>query len=193
MAMEGRNAAFELIFDNIAPMTGENLTVISPVVENPMWFKVPDFKPERLLKIQKAMETIHRLPQAERNRIKLSLRWFESAMRKSGVDSFLSFWIALETLAMDDTNIRPINETLAHVYGASTQEVAIKFGVGRVFGLRAKIVHQGRMASFHANLQRYLEALYSDILLAKLKLPPEHRAQNVLDDPEFDIMSYVTD
>ncbi len=191
MALDGRNAAFELIFDNIAPMTGENVTAISPVVENPLWFPAPDFSAKRLADIQDAAEAIDRLPEVERNRVKLSLRWFESAMRKSGVDSFLSFWIALETLAMDDTNIRSINEVLAHVYGVSIQEADSKFGVGRVFGLRAAIVHHGHIASIHANLQRYLEALYSDLFLAKLNRPSEHRAETMLNDPEFSLMSYV--
>ncbi|MEE3717863.1 hypothetical protein V2H45_14065 [Tumidithrix elongata RA019] len=192
MAMNGRNTAFELVFDNILPMTGEKTTVISPMVENPLWFSAPNFSSERLLDIQSVAKAIDHLPPEEKNRIKLSLRWFELAMRKHGVDSFLSFWIALETLSMDNTDIRPINKTLARVYEVSVQEANQQFGVGRVFGLRSKIVHQGHIASIHANLQRYLEALYSDLLLAELDLPSEYKAQLVLNDPEFDLISYVT-
>lgn len=192
MAMNGRNTAFELIFDNIFPMTGENPTVISPAVENPLWFSKPDFSPKKLLDVQDAAKAIDGLPTEEKNRIKLSLRWFELAMRKDGVDSFLSFWIALETLAMDNTDIRPINEKLARIYGVSVQKASQEFGVGHVFGFRSKIVHHGHIASIDANLQRYLEALYSDLLLAELNLPSEHSAKNVLSDPKFDLMSYLS-
>ena len=113
-------------------------------------------------------------------------------MRKHGIDSFLSFWIAIETLAMDDTDIRPINETLARVYQVSVQEASKQFGVGRVFGLRSKIVHHGHIASIHAKLKLYLEALYSDLLFAELNLPSEYKTKSMLNDPEFDLMSYIT-
>jgi len=191
MAMNGRNAAFELMFDNILPMTGENTMVISPVVENPLCFPAPDFSSMRLLDIQNVAKAIECLPLEERNRIKLSLRWLESAMRKHGVDSFLSFWIALETLAMDTTDIRAINQSLAKAYGVSIQDASQRFGVGRIFGLRSQIVHHGNIAAIHQNLEQYLEALYTDLLLAELHLPSEHKAQLVLSDPGFDLLSYV--
>jgi Apea-like HEPN len=192
IAMNGRNAAFEFIFDNIIPMTGESTTAISQVSVNPLAFAAPDFSPERLSDIQNVAKAIDYLVPEEKNRIKLSLRWFESAMRKDGVDSFLSFWIALETLVMDNTDIRPINQSLANAYGVSIQEASKQFGVGRVFGLRSQIVHHGHIAPIHQNLERYMEALYSDLLLAELNLPSEHKAQLVLNDPEFDLISYVS-
>ncbi|RCJ30513.1 hypothetical protein A6769_33175 [Nostoc punctiforme NIES-2108] len=192
ISINGRNIAFEHIFDNIAPMNGGPLTVISPVSENPLWFPAFELSDNRISKITNAAKTIDLLPKEQGNRIKLSLRWFESAMRQSGVDSFLSYWIALETLSMDSTDIRPINEILAKIYGLSNfKEAKSTFGVGHIFGLRGLIVHQGQIIPIHAVLQKYMGALYTDILLEKLGLPSEYQTKAVLDDPTFDFQTYI--
>ncbi|MBD0325807.1 MAG: hypothetical protein ICV68_05215, partial [Pyrinomonadaceae bacterium] len=125
--------------------------------------------------------------------IKLSLRWFESALYgKGGIDAYLKYWFAIETLGMPSTtNIRPLVESLSRAYGISHEEAQQKFSIGRLFGLRSRIVHEGQIISVHQNLTKYIEALYVDVLLEHLGLASEHRAEDVIDDPNFDLARYL--
>lgn len=190
-AMNGRNMAFGPVFDNVFSMSGDKILANSSAMESPLWFPKPDISETGLSKISQVARAIDCLPQDQGNRIKLSLRWFESGMRGKGIDSFLSYWIALETIGMNDSNIRPLNKLLASIYKMSVQEANIYFGIGRICNLRGLIVHQGRIIAIHANLQKYIEALYADILLAKLDLPTEHRAKAVLVSPDFKLNEYI--
>jgi Apea-like HEPN len=133
------------------------------------------------------------LPSDLRNRVALSLRWFYSSFLAEGVDIFLKSWFALEALGMGDReNINPLNECLAKAYGISVQKARQMFGVGKLFGLRSSIVHQGQILPIHANLSDYVEALYIDVLLERLNLPCERRAESILRGSDFDL-SKLTD
>jgi hypothetical protein len=121
-------------------------------------------------------------------RLRLANRWFVSAVHSGGgIDAFLKYWIALETLAMPDTtDVRPINELLARSYDVTPSEAAQRFGVGRLFGLRSRIVHDGQIVSVSGLLLGYIEAIFFDTLAAALQLAPEHRAAAVQTDPDWD-------
>lgn len=95
----------------------------------------------------------------------LSIQWYFDSLNSSGVDKVLKCWFAMETLGMPDgTDIRPLNEILSRAYGISYQEVTQRFGVGRVYGFRSEIVHQGKIVPIHYMLSDYMESLYVDIL-----------------------------
>jgi len=191
-AFNGRNIVYERLFDNIIEMSDGRSSAFSPVFENPMWFIPPDLSDARLDIISKADRAITTLPEPDRNRIRLSLRWFEQALYESGVDAYLKYWIALETLAMPDTtNIRPLNESLSRAYNLSCEAVRDRFAIRKLFGLRGRIVHDGQLVPIHANLLRYLEALYADVLLVHLDLLCDRRAASVMDDPEFTLNEYL--
>ena len=85
----------------------------------------------------------------------------------------------------DTTDIRPINIALARIYGLSRDEVTTRFKIGRIFGLRSDIVHNGQVRSIHQQLQRYIQAVYVDILFDLLGQASERRAEAVLDDATF--------
>ena len=117
---------------------------------------------------------------AHRQRLELSLRWYDEAKRERGVDAFLKFWFALETLAMPDTtNVAPIRTTLRHIYPDS-QDVEQEFGIGRVFGLRSKVVHDGARVDVSTRLLGYLGGLYVDLLVAALGFESPGRARTAL-------------
>ena len=116
------------------------------------------------------------------------MRWFESAIYDKGIDSLLKYWISIETLAMPDTtNIKVINEILSSAYKRTLDEVRDLFEVGRLFGLRSSIVHEGFNVPIGWLLLKYLEALYVDILFGILGLPCESRAEEIIKNPEFSL------
>lgn len=188
----GRNIVYKRVYDNIIELATEKITASGPSVEVPTWFAQPNVSESRLNIISQADKIIADKPAPEKNRILLSLRWFESALHDGGIDSFLKYWFALETLAMPDTtDIYLINESLSSAYEISHDEARDQFAVGRLFGLRGRIVHEGQIVPIHGRLSDYIEALYVDILLNHLGLPCESKAKSVMDRPDFTLEDYL--
>lgn len=79
----------------------------------------------------------------------------------------------------DETNVKPVNEILAKLYGCTLKEASDKFGVGRIQGLRSRIMHNGEDLSIHQDLSRYVEALFFDLLMSCFGINDAHRSANV--------------
>ncbi len=142
--------------------------------------------------ITKADRAITTLQEPAKNRVHLSLRWLTSALNHRGVDAFVEYWIALETLSMPNTSdIRPLVNNFVDIYNLSYDEAKERFGIGKLFGLRSRIVHDGQIVPVHAQLLSYLEALYADVLFAHLELPSEERAGSMLNTPGYILDEYL--
>jgi hypothetical protein len=190
----GKAAVFKHLFDNSVDLGSEQMSASGPVFENPAWFPRIDFQAQDPHVLDELSAAILRLPEPDQNRLELSLRWFKSALfEMDGSDSFLKLWIAIETLALPqgDTNVRPANEKLARAYGIGLKEAAHRFEIGRIQGFRSDMVHDGIIKPFHAQLRKYLEALFLDLLNAELDRPCQRKAAAVLDEPGFDLLSYL--
>lgn len=174
----GRNAVYQRVFENVLAADGSTTSGFTPIVENPAVFSPADVSAVRLTTLLSAGQAISVLSGPASNRIQLSLHWFESSLRSNGVDAFLKSWIAFEILTMKrETDIRPLNEALATIYQCSVKEADQEFLVGRLFGLRSRVVHNGELIELHYHVQEYLVALYCDILLHRFDLPTEARAR----------------
>jgi hypothetical protein len=196
-AINGRNMAFEHIFD-YEYVLGKTLDgkierrIIGSVLQNPFALPVPDIKKSRLSFISQIDTAITAKSPPEAYRIALSLRWYQAAIYEDGVDAFLKLWIAIETLAMPDTtNIRPINDALAKIYRLNIEEVEPRFQIGRIFGLRGKIIHQGEQLRFRLGLLEYLQAIYVDLLFDALNQVSENRMASVISSAYFPGVSEI--
>ncbi len=189
----GRNAVYQHLFDNLIELKDDKNSAFSPVFENPNWFPPLDMSETSVSLLKRSDTEIKKLPERDKNRTYLALRWLQYALYEmDGVSSFIRYWVALETLAMPDTsNIMPMNELLAAAYNITPAQAKQKFMTGRLFDLRSKIVHDGRIVPIHAQLQRYMEALFADLLAATLGMPCEERAAAVISDPTCDLPSYL--
>jgi hypothetical protein len=189
-ALNGRNMVYEHVFDNIILLNGTVSIDSSPIL-NPQWHKKPDISDKNLDIISTASKYILKLSEPEKNRVELSLRWFWSAIYDDGTDAYLKYWIACETLGMPDTtDITALNKILERAYNMDYNQVVRDFKIGKLFGLRAKIVHEGKMIPIHGQLLKYLETLYVDILFYKLDIPNERRAEKILNSEDFDFEEY---
>jgi len=179
--MSGHNIIYTHLFDNIAKADGTGNSAFGKGVIVPTTLPATDLGELRLKKFSEVSAALESLPEADVRRIKLSLRWFNRSEGVGGIDEFVSRWIALETLAMpDDTDIRPANESLARTYGITYEQAVENFFLGRLFGLRSRIVHKGETPAIHSKLLDYLSALYRDIFNETLKLPSERMAETSL-------------
>jgi len=182
LAVLGRNVAFDHVFDQEVYVDFSRLTVTSDSHTNPWWFGKPDVNEAKFDLIKGVDKAISSLEPSLQNRVLLSLRWLEMATYETGIDAFLKYWIAIESLGMPDTSdIKPVNKLLSKAYGLNLPTDANKkFLVGRIFGLRSKIVHDGCMTDLPAAFLLYMQAIYSDILTETLAIQSMRRAESVL-------------
>jgi Apea-like HEPN len=169
---------------DVTPGTPVVFSVRSPAVRVAGWTEA-DVSDERLTAIRGARDAIDACENEKKNRILLSLRWFENATMRAasstGVDVFLTYWVALEALAMPDTtSIGPLHDALGAIYGVDRSNVANQFLTGKLYRLRGMIVHDGKRAEIRAAIPHYLDCLYVDVLFHELGLPSEQRATNFL-------------
>jgi len=192
-ALFGPNIVCRRLFDNLVRPQSNQRTAFGDVFRNPASLPFPNLDSARIRMAHEAHAALSRLPPREANRVSLSLRWYSEAHHAAGVDSFLKLWVATEALGMSDRdNVRPIVEALARSYGIAFHDARDKFHLGRLFGYRSRIVHQGQIRPIHSLLLDYLASIYQDVLYERLGLPAEGFAERIQGSPGFDIASFIS-
>jgi hypothetical protein len=167
----GRNAAFAPVGEPIRIISGRDFQIPSAGIENPSYFPPPDLTLARLdfaAKIAAATQD----PSPDGRRLSLALRWAGRASELSGVDAFLSWWIAIETIAMPDTtNVSPLIEKISALYGIDPMQGRERFHIGRFSGLRGRIVHGGHVRPLDHRLVDFLAALFADLIGGRAGVP----------------------
>lgn len=193
VAVFGPNVAYHRVFDNVILPDENKRTAFGKSFRTPTTLPVPDLSDRKIQIALNVVENLGNIPEMEANRVRLSLRWFSEAHYADGVDNFLKLWFAIEALGMEDRkNLRPIIQTLADAYQISYSDAKIKFAIGRLFGFRSKIVHQGELPSIHALLSDYVAAIYQDLLYKKLNLESQGFASAIQEDPNFDLEKFIS-
>lgn len=71
------------------------------------------------------------------------------------------------------TNIAPIKHMLADIHNLNEQQIGELFPVGRIYGLRGDILHEGQMQRLKSGLTKFMTDMFADLLLHVLRLPSE--------------------
>ncbi|MCX6558052.1 MAG: HEPN domain-containing protein [Candidatus Aminicenantes bacterium] len=188
----GRNIAHELIFENVYGISDNQVSASAARCENPLFFPSPDLNEEKFNNIFLVNKFILQKPEDEKNRFLLSLRWFKNANFDSGVDAFLKYWIALEIIAMsNNTDIQSINQILGKIYNLPLVGIQKTFNMGRLYGLRSKIIHNGKIIPIHQNLLKYIEAIYKDVYYFLSGIQPKKFSEEILNDNSFNLLEYM--
>lgn len=187
-----RNIAFRKLFSHVADMNSSSMLVMGPLARLPFDLPPPDLSIDAMDRFRRCREMIVGLDPALKNKVWLSLHWHIKGVHGSGLDSFLSLWIAIETLAMDSANIASANDLLAGSYAISRSAASKEFGLGRIQGLRSAIVHKGLRRVISTDLTDYLECIYADILIYKLLGECSGRSRGMLASRRLDVESLTT-
>ncbi|MGA0588388.1 hypothetical protein ACO2Q2_14865 [Dyella sp. KRB-257] len=182
-----RNIAFRRIFAHTVALNNNSIRASGDTFRLPFDLPPPDLSSAALERFPRCEHRIQELPPDQRRKTKLSLHWHLKGIQSEGVDSFLSLWIAIETLSMRSTNISDTNEVLAESYKITNAEAASEFGIGRIFGLRSDIVHNGLRRNISTHLTDYMECLYADLLVYNLLGESLGRARNMIISKGLDI------
>jgi hypothetical protein len=90
----------------------------------------------------------------------ISRFWSRSLGEASSEEKYLFLWTVLEIFPMKDTtNIRPISELLSAVVRRPADFVKEKLEIGRLFGLRSELVHNGTLGVDELALGRLIDRL----------------------------------
>jgi hypothetical protein len=180
-AFESMTLVFHHVENYWLSFSDGKLSAAASLLVDPLWFYAATLDEAARHRWQLAFTAITSSSEAER--IRLSLRWFDEAKRSRGVDAFLKFWFALETLAMPDTtDISSIRSLLTAIYGLAGSQTEARFGIGRLFGLRSRIVHNGLRIELQPHLLSYMGGIYLDLLVHTLGFSAPKRAQAALDE-----------
>jgi hypothetical protein len=187
-SFQRRNIVFRKMFSNSYSFETRQATSSSEPLPMPLSFPPPNLTPEGIRPTLRAERSIWSLNEEHRNRVQLSLRWLCDATFDMGVNAFLKYWFAVETLAMHETsNIAPLNEALREIYALpSRADANERFNVGTLFGIRSRIVHDGKIVPIDGRVLVYLECLYHDVLRHVLSMPSEKRLEFLISASGFD-------
>ncbi|MFI7658650.1 hypothetical protein ACIBTW_07130 [Micromonospora parva] len=129
-------------------------------------------------RLQPLIEKNQALTKEERNRIRLASRWYWSAQEETDeVLAFIQWWLVIECLEMvKTTDIRPVRERLALLLGCD--EVALRQPMGRLFGLRGKLVH-GNDRSVTADSIELVEAIARLMFASRIGIDVSSKIRHV--------------
>ena len=97
------------------------------------------------------------------------------------IDTFLNYWIAFEALAMPNERVKSAIVKLAAIHGRSQEEIQRIFPIGRISGLRAKILHYGLVFALDKRLLQFMDDLFVDVLMYILNMPSPLKTSAYLD------------
>ena len=171
-AIGGRRAAFRKLYDYDLAMGTGQFSAPGPVYENPIQTAPPQTDLGSIGAIGRVSANIIQKAEPQRERMKTSLHWFyKSTCESRGTDSFVECWIALEAMmGGNDDIVEKVAGVLAGAYSTETGKAKAEFAIGRLYGKRCDIVHEG-MRHLPERLDQYLFAVYSDVLCAMADLP----------------------
>lgn len=183
-AIFGRSVAYSQEFQHI--YHGNNqVSFVGKTMLNPTLEKGITFNREGLEFLKDVTKNIEKMKEEEKERVLLSLHWFDKSIRAMGVDSFLYMWIALEALAMPNTSdIGPMKKKLKKIYEKSKIE---NFHIGKLFGLRSKIVHDGFIFPIHMDISDYLKAVFVDLLIEETNSSHIYRIEACVNEFAFNL------
>jgi hypothetical protein len=187
ISTNSKNIAFRRLFRQVIGYRDQYLSVAGNAIRLPFDLPPPDLTEQAFFRFSKCQESIKALPDDQRQKTQLSLHWHIKGIQSDGLDSFLCLWIAIETLSMKTANVAGTNDTLGKIYGISRSDAAAEFGIGRIQGLRSRMVHHGYRKAISTDLIDYMECIFSDLILHLLIGSAEKRSRNFLAEKKINI------
>ncbi len=172
------NAILRELCEHVESVLRVEVVVPGEAIRLPGWHDAVLLDESRCRVLHGASEAIVALAEKRRNRIRLALRWYASALSgMDHVDNFVRIWVGLEALAGSSGGV---SAALASAYSIGRADAEKRFGVNGLYVWRCNIVHRGDRPSIDAELLRIVGAIFEDVLLQQLGQPSEERAERLL-------------
>lgn len=154
----------------------------SPVLRMPKkseGTKITDIHWEKIRNLLKLIE------QAEdnlKNRLTLATQLFEQAARGESPVNFFLYWVSIEVLCFPSKKSKSakIKKILSKSYNKKTDFIRNDLGVERLINLRNDVFHKGKEVNLSVDAERYIQAVFWDLLNAVLGQDCEHNIENYI-------------
>jgi hypothetical protein len=81
---------------------------------------------------------------------------------------------------------------LAEIHGRTTEDVKAAFPIGRLHGLRSRILHRGEVYPLDYRLPAFMDALCVDVMMHLLGIEKEPRTAACLDGSANGLLPQIT-
>lgn len=133
-------------------------------------FYLPNYSPVKKELVKNRWRKINGLSKEERSRCSNGLFFYAQSIEYPLVPSFLSIWTAIECVSIiQGTNIIHVKNDLSSIYKIDKSQIDEEFQLGKIFGVRSNIVHNGTgMDKVSESLILLLRSIFSDLLQFKI-------------------------
>lgn len=196
----GRNAAFEQVFRAQIYLEPERrgLNALTTMRDDPRSYDKPKLNGFTAEDSEQLVRKILESDEDTRNRVSLALRWYLRAQRhpiptgELAIDLFVYYWVAFEALAMPNEDYRSALRRLAEIHARTMEEVKAAFPIGRLHGLRSRILHRGEVYPLDRRLSAFMDALCVDVMMHLLGIEKEPRTAAYLDGSANGLLPRIT-
>ena len=163
----GLNAAKEVAFEGELDVEGGQQHSASHAFRAPLAIDGPFLHDSLFRSATEVGNALRRAPTELRERVNLALEFFERAIRHD--EEFLNYWIALEILC--NGKAQRIRARIQAAYGLpSIGDVDRQTGFGTIARWRHEFFHRGKRRELTADVARYVQLLFVDLLRLELGL-----------------------
>lgn len=168
----GSNTLHSLIYEGELPLTdacqaktlGQAVPVLNqcdgPFLDKDNW--------ESSLKLVEATDALSKGD--KQNRIRLALQYYQKGKNTfRSEEKFFFYWTAI-TIVTGDTATKAINKNLQYIYSENKSYVDDKLAWKWAIECRNDFFKRGIRLNFHANIERYFQLLFLDLLEHELGL-----------------------
>jgi hypothetical protein len=164
----GLNTLRDLLFDGETNAKGGTFSHPGEPWKMPQRCEGPFLGRQNGQDIQEIAQCVSRLSEPQRGRISLALRLVDRGMRDG--QGFFEYWTALEVLC--DGKAPRIKDKLARLYMIRNhREASDRLGFTMLEKWRHDYIHRGRTPPLTADVERYFQLLFLDLLRQALGLP----------------------
>jgi hypothetical protein len=180
----GINFMRECLFEGEVSGKDGQMTASTPGRKVPKPAEGPYLAPQNGRDMAEISERLMKAQEPKKSRVELALRLMDTAMRKN--DGFFEYWTSLEVLC--DGKANRIKDRFAKVYGLKGhKEAAVLGGLGVLAEWRGSFVHKGVPPLLTADIERYIQLVFIDLLRYELDLNPRHFAAAMQQAEGYDL------
>lgn len=180
----GQNFLRDIVFDGEVNAYDGNFSVASQAIKMPQMPEGPFLHKQNWQDIEEIETSLSSAPIEIRNRLQLSLEFFERGVRED--DGFFEYWTALEILC--NGKAQTIRSKIQKCYKLKhVKEAEERSGFKSIAKWRHDFVHKGDRPNVSSDVERYIQLLYLDLLRQELKLQPRHHMAGLQQAVGYDL------
>lgn len=165
----GNNLLRELVREAAVDLLSGEMRTLTKIVPVPAAIEGPFATADWWQENKELIDAVADADNSERRRVALATQLVERAFASQRALKFFSYWVALEVAANTHSSGKIIT-LLANAYGKSNSYIQNFLGFDHLWRTRTAVFHDGESYDTPADVERYIQCLFLDVIRAKLGL-----------------------